>query len=52
MASEADAGAVRISSLPRELVASSRELGMAEREPVVLKGFDGEHVTYAVGWAS
>jgi len=29
---------------------SSGEFELSAREPVVLKGLDGEHVTYAVGW--
>ncbi len=42
---------ILVSSLLRELVASSGEFTLDAREPVTLKGLDGEHVTYAVGWA-
>ncbi len=50
--SQADGGEILVSSLLRELVASSGEFELAAREPVALKGLDGEHVTYAVGWGA
>ena len=51
ISSAAQGGEVLISSLLHELVASSGEFALAAREPVALKGLDGEYVTYAVGWA-
>ena len=51
IASTADGGEILVSSLLRDLVASSGEFELTAREPVALKGLDGEHVTYAVGWA-
>ncbi len=51
VADQAQGGEVLVSSLLRELVASSGEFALEAREPVALKGLDGEHVTYAVGWA-
>ncbi len=50
IASQAAGGEVLVSSLLRELVASSGEFALEARAPVALKGLDGEHVTYAVGW--
>ena len=47
----ADGGEVLVSPLLHDLVASSGEFELTAREPVALKGLDGEHVTYAVGWA-
>ena len=51
IASRAAGGEVLVSALLRELVASSGEFTLEARPPVVLKGLDGEHVTYAVRWA-
>ena len=42
---------VLVASLLSGLVASSRGFALEPREPVALKGLEGEHVTYAVGWA-
>ena len=50
IASTADGGEILVSSLLRDLVASSGEFELTAREPVALKGLDGEHVTYAVAW--
>ena len=50
IASLAAGGEVLVSALMRELVASSGEFTLEARPPAVLKGLDGEHVTYAVGW--
>ena len=46
IASQADGGEVLISALPRELVAASGEFALEAREPVALKGLDGEYVTW------
>jgi class 3 adenylate cyclase len=51
IASTAYGGDILVSSLLRDLVASSGEFELTVREPVALKGLDGEHVTYAVAWA-
>ena len=51
IASLAAGGEVLVSALLRELVASSGEFTLDARAPAALKGLDGEHVTYAVGWA-
>ncbi len=51
IASQASGGEVLVSALLRELVAASGEFTLEAREPVALKGLDGEHVTYAVRWA-
>jgi class 3 adenylate cyclase len=51
IASLATGGEVLVSALLRELVASSGEFTLEARPPAALKGLDGEHVTYAVGWA-
>ena len=51
LCSAGDGGDILVSSLLRELVASSGEFELTAREPVALKGLEGEHVTYAVGWA-
>ncbi len=51
IASQAAGGEVLVSALLRELVASSGEFTLEARPPVALKGLDGEHVTYSVGWA-
>lgn len=50
IASLAAGGEIFISSLLHELVSSSGEFTLEEREPVVLKGLGGEHVTYSVEW--
>ncbi len=50
IASLASGGEILISSLMHELVASSGEFTLEKRTPVALKGHDGEHVTYSVGW--
>ncbi len=51
IASRAAGGEVLVSALMRELVASSGEFTLEARPPAALKGLEGEHVTYAVGWA-
>ena len=51
IASLAAGGEVLVSALMHELVASSGEFTLEARPPAVLKCLDGEHVTYAVGWA-
>ena len=51
IASQAEGGELLVCSLLRELGASSGEFALVAREPVALKGLDGEHVTYTVGWA-
>ncbi len=51
VASQASGGEVLVSSLLRELVAASGEFTLEAREPVALKGLDGEHVLHVVGWA-
>ena len=51
IASRAAGGDVLLSSLLHELVASSGEFTLDARPAAALKGLDGEHVTYAVGWA-
>ena len=50
IASQAAGGEVLVSALLHELVASSGEFALEQRPAVALKGLDGEHVTYAVGW--
>jgi class 3 adenylate cyclase/Cdc6-like AAA superfamily ATPase len=50
--SHASGGEILVSSLLRDLVASSGEFELTAREPVALKGLEGEHVTYVVGWGS
>ncbi len=39
-----------VASLLHELLGPSGKFAFEAREPVALKGLDGEHVTYAVGW--
>jgi class 3 adenylate cyclase len=51
IADQANGGEVLVSALLRELVASSGEFELEAREPMALKGLDGEHVLHAVGWA-
>ena len=51
VASQASGGEVLVSSLLRELIEPSGEFAFASREPVAFKGLDGEHLSYAVGWA-
>ena len=50
VASQASGGEVLVSSLLRELVEPSGEFAFESREPVALKGLDGDHVLHAVGW--
>ncbi len=50
VASAADGDEIVVSSLLRELVEPSGEFAFESREPVALKGLDGEHVLHAVGW--
>ncbi len=50
VASQASGGEVLVSSLLRELVEPSGEFAFESREPVALKGLDGEHVLHAVEW--
>jgi class 3 adenylate cyclase len=49
--SQANGGEILVSALLRDLVAASGEFELSARDPIVLKGLDGEHVTYAVAWA-
>ena len=46
----ATGGEILVSSLMRELVVSSGEFVLESREPVELKGLEGEHITYSVTW--
>jgi serine/threonine protein kinase/class 3 adenylate cyclase len=49
--SQASGGEILVSSLLSDLVASSGEFELTAREPVALKGLEGQHVTYEVGWS-
>ena len=49
LCSAGDGGDILVSPLLRDLVASSGEFELTAREPVALKGLDGEYVTYMVG---
>ena len=50
--SQASGGEVLVSSLLRELVEPSGEFAFESREPVFLKGLDGEHVLHRVRFAA
>lgn len=51
IASRASNVEVLVSDLLRQLVEASDEFAFESREPMALKGLDGEHVLHAVGWA-
>ena len=50
VASQASGGEVLVSDLLHELVEPSGEFAFESREPVALRGLDGEHVLHQVGW--
>ena len=50
VASRAAGDEVLVSSLLRELVEPSGEFAFKSREPVALKGLDGEHVLHTIEW--
>ena len=50
VASQASGDEVLVSDLLHELVEPSGEFAFESREPVALRGLDGEHVLHQVGW--
>jgi adenylate cyclase len=50
IASEAAGGEILVSALLVDALDDVEGFEFSQREPMKLKGFTGEHVTYAVGW--